>query len=135
MISSQLASWSTFHTYHLQFTERNIRRSLQFYRIEFPDARIPPKIHMLEEHMVPWIRRWEIGTWFHSEQGAESIHAVFNSLKQTHCSIRNPLDSLRRVMVEHYLRNSPQNILSDLPSKGESESMRTAQLPSEFTIL
>lgn len=37
------------------------------------------------DNMVPWIRKWVMGTGFHSEQGAESIHALFNCLKRT-CS-------------------------------------------------
>lgn len=41
------------------------------------------------------------------EQGAESIHAKFNSLKRTYSSIRNPLDKLKSIMREHYLNIAP----------------------------
>jgi len=42
------------------------------------------------------------------EQGAESIHAKFNSLKRTYCGIRSPLDKLKCIMKEHYLNVSPR---------------------------
>ena len=71
---------------------------------------ITPKLHILEEHTVPWIWRWKVGVGFHSEQAAESIHTVFNSLQRTYSSIRNRAQRLDGVMKEHYLRNAPENI-------------------------
>lgn len=32
-------------------------------------------MHMLEEHVVPWLRMWHVGFGLMGEQGAESIHA------------------------------------------------------------
>lgn len=33
------------------------------------------EMHMLEEHVVPWLKEWHIGFRMMGEQGAESIHA------------------------------------------------------------
>ena len=60
---------------------------LEFYRTSFPDASITPKMHMLEDHMVPWMRHWHWSLGFHGEQGAESIHNIFNSLERTYSAI------------------------------------------------
>ena len=45
------------------------------YREKSPQASILPKMHILEDHVVPWMRRWRIGAGLMGEQGAESIHA------------------------------------------------------------
>jgi hypothetical protein len=64
---------------------------------------------MLEEHILPWMRKWGFGLGFHSEQGAESIHAEFNTMLRTYASTRNPVDRLKYILKEHLLRNSPTN--------------------------
>lgn len=53
---------------------------------------------------------WGVGLGFHGEQGAESIHRVFNNLKRTYANIRNPVDRLKSIMREHFLQNAPANI-------------------------
>ncbi|XP_062502539.1 uncharacterized protein LOC134179620 [Corticium candelabrum] len=63
--------------------EYDIRDFLKHYREDLTNPPVTPKIHMLEEHVVPWIRRWKLGLGFHGEQGAESIHARFNALQRT----------------------------------------------------
>jgi len=74
-------------------------------------------MHMLEEHVVPWLRMWHVGFGLMGEQGAESIHAYFNSLKRTYHGVADPVDRLR-LMKEHLLHISPQNItLKPAPKK------------------
>ena len=34
------------------------------YRASFPGISITPKLHILEEHVVPWIRIWRFGLGF-----------------------------------------------------------------------
>lgn len=63
---------------------------------------------MLEDHAVPWIKQWHCGLRFHGEQGLESVHAEFNSLKVTYCNIRDPAEKLKHILKEHHLRMSPQ---------------------------
>lgn len=90
------------------YVEENIKEFMTTYRKA--EMRVTPKLHILEDHIIPWIRRWQVGVGFHSEQGAESIHALFNSLLRTYASTRNPTKKLQRVMTEHYLKNTPQNL-------------------------
>ncbi len=60
-----------------------IRDFSALYKESFPRANFFPKLHMLEKHVVPWIKKWKVGFGLIGEQGAESIHAYFNQLKRT----------------------------------------------------
>ena len=62
-------------------TEQHIPEFLAFYREAFPGATITPKLHMLEDHVVPWLEKWLVGFGLMGEQGAESVHASFNNMK------------------------------------------------------
>ena len=66
------------------------------------------KMHILECHTVEWLSLHQAGSGLMGEQGAELIHAKFNSLKRTYCGIRNPLDKLKSIIKEHYLNVSPR---------------------------
>ena len=58
--------------------EKAIFEFLKFYRLNFPSATVLPKTHFLEDHIVPWIKKWKAGCGLMGEQGAESLHASFN---------------------------------------------------------
>ena len=81
-----------------------------YYRQEFPTATVTPKLHMLEEHIVPWLKQWKVGFGLLGEQGAESIHAHFNTLKRTYAGIPDKLKKLKQIMVEHHLHIAPDNL-------------------------
>lgn len=83
---------------------------MKFYREEFPDATVLPKMHMLEEHVVPWLEKWHVGFGLLGEQGIESIHAHFNCLGRTYRSIPEETARLRHLMKEHLLHVAPDNI-------------------------
>lgn len=72
---------------------------------------------MLEEHEVPWLRRWKVGFGLLGEQGAESIHTYFNSLGWTYCGIPDPLKRLKQMMVEYLLHIAPDNVTARPPAK------------------
>ena len=91
-------------------TAENIKKFLTYYRREFPSATVTPKLHMLEEHIVLWVTKWKVGFGHLGEQGAESIHASFNSLKRTYSLLR-----LKQIMVEHHLRVAPDNTTARPP--------------------
>ena len=76
----------------------------------FPDCTVTPKMHILEEHVLPFVRKWSDGCCFLGERGAESIHAYFNKLNRTYCSIPVRVQRLRQEMVEHHLHVSPKNV-------------------------
>ncbi len=69
--------------YTLTTVESEIDAFLLFYRSSFPHATITPKLHMVEDHIVNFIRRWRVGLGMLGEQGAESIHARFNQFERT----------------------------------------------------
>jgi len=48
---------------------------------------ITPKLHLLEDHTVPLIKEVHVGLGLLAEQGAESIHAQFNTLERSFVSI------------------------------------------------
>lgn len=64
-------------------------------------------MHVLEDHFIPWIRRWRLGSGLMGEQGAESIHAHLMKLERTHQSIPNDLDRLKYIFKEQTLESSP----------------------------
>jgi len=76
--------------------------------VKFKGARRTVKMHILEHHMLDWIRSHQAGCGLMGEQGAESIHSQFNSLAATYKTIPDPIDRLRCIMKEHYLKVSPQ---------------------------
>ena len=51
-------------------TEQDINNFLAFYRALFPEASNLPKMHILEDHVVPWFSQWHLGFGLMEEQGA-----------------------------------------------------------------
>ena len=88
----------------------NIKEFMKFYRQAFPESTVLPKMHFLEDHVVPWLKKWKIGFGMMGEQGAESIHAYFNSLGRTYQSIPDPVKRLQHMMQEHLLHIAPANV-------------------------
>ena len=56
---------------------------MSFFRKTWPKESITPKLHMLESHATSFISKWGAGFGLYGEQGAESLHAVFNKLHHT----------------------------------------------------
>ena len=74
---------------------------------EIPTATILPKIHLLEDHMVDWLRRFHLGAGLMGEQGAESIHAHLNRLEATYSNIPNPLNRLEYTFKMYSVETAP----------------------------
>ncbi|KAL5473937.1 hypothetical protein EMCRGX_G028506 [Ephydatia muelleri] len=53
---------------------------MESFRRAFPKATTPIKMHLLEDHALQWANRMHVGFGLFGEQGAESIHAKFNTL-------------------------------------------------------
>ncbi len=83
---------------------------MAYYRKEFPHATVLPKMHMLEEHVLPWLRKWHVGFGLLGEQGVESVHAHFNRLIRTYASVPEEVDQLRLPMKEHLLHIAPEHV-------------------------
>ena len=81
---------------------------MEYLRLTFPEITISPKLHMMEDHMIPFIRRWGAGCGFYfGEQGGESIHAKFNTLKRNYANIQNKMDCLKSIMQSHLSSTNP----------------------------
>ncbi len=89
----------------------NIEKFMACYRRSFPDATVTPKLHMLEEHVVPQLRAWSTGFGFLGEQGAESIHAAINRITPSYTNMPDKVERLRGVMIEHHRQVCPDLVV------------------------
>ncbi|XP_066286471.1 uncharacterized protein [Branchiostoma lanceolatum] len=88
---------------------RAITSFMAFYRERVPNGTVPVKMHMLEDHVVPCIRRWGFGLGFLGEQGLEQVHALFNSISRTTCGVADPVARLKSSLKEHLIGVSPDH--------------------------
>ena len=91
------------------FPENDIKQLMVYIREKFQDMTFPPKLHMLEEHVVDFIRRWHFPLGFFGEQGGESIHHEFVQLASTFCRAKPDTARLKQMMQEHFVIVHPQN--------------------------
>ena len=91
----------------LQFTGKRIAEFLAFFKEKFPGSSITPKMHMLEDHVLPFLEKWRVGFGLLGEQGAESIHTTFNNLNRVYANIRDEVERLHYITVEHHRKISP----------------------------
>ena len=80
---------------------------VRYYRTTFPSATFLPKMHMLEDHLVPWVKQWRVACGCMGEQGAESLHATFNNTERAYKNMTNGVERLRVVLQNHHLRVMP----------------------------
>ena len=90
---------------------------MAFYREEFPWATILPKMHVMEDHVIPWLRHFHVGAGLMGEQGAESIHALMMKLERNFQSIPNELDRLKYIVKEQALATAPSLLTLRPPIK------------------
>ena len=64
---------------------------------------------MLEEHVVPFLRRWHSPLGFFGEQGGESIHKDFVQLASTFSHVKPSTMRLKKMLEEHHLVVHPKN--------------------------
>ena len=96
--------------FKLTFLKLAIDEFMSFFRVIWPAASIPPKIHMLEKHVLPFMRQWKTGCGFYGEQGGESIHQVFKKIKGQFNPIKNAVARVRYMMEEHLRMISPEAV-------------------------
>jgi hypothetical protein len=85
-------------------------------------------MHMLEEHVLPWLRKWHVGFGLLGEQGIESIHAHFNLLCKTYHNIPEEVAQLRQLMIEHLLHIAPEHVAAT-PVVKKRKSRRCRSTP------
>ena len=102
----------------LRILEENIKCFMSTARTEVVQrsrGHITPKLHLLERHVVPSMRRFGVGLGLLGEQGGEGIHAEFNTLSRTFDSVVRELDRLKMIIQQHCLTTLPQE-LAKVPS-------------------
>ena len=77
------------------------------YRALSPSQPVFPKLHHLEDHVVPFIRKWRAGPGLLGEHGEESVHAQFNNLSRRYAAIPDAVQRLQQILKLHCLRASP----------------------------
>ena len=80
---------------------------MEFYPENFLYSTVLPKMHILDDHIVPWMRRWRLGSGLIGEQGAEFIHAHIMKLEKVHRGIPDDVERLEYIMKEHILEFDP----------------------------
>ena len=74
----------------------------------WPDATFPPKMHMLEDHVIDFISKWKVGFGIYGEQGGEALHSEFNRLNRYYCAMKPNWKRLKCIMKEHYRLIHPE---------------------------
>eukprot|EP00731_Ephydatia_muelleri_P022772 Em0015g355a len=100
-----------------------IKEFLSYFRTAFPGATIPIKMHMLEDHATEWVRLTHVGFGLLGEQGAESIHAKFNSLGRAYTAIPDRVERLKCIMKEHLVSIAPDMVAAIPPPKKRKKSL------------
>lgn len=77
---------------------------MAYYRATFPSATVLPK---MEDHTIPWMKRFHLGAGLMGEQGAESIHAHLMRLERIHQGIASDVQRLKYIVREHMLESAP----------------------------
>ena len=80
---------------------------MRYLRATWPTVSIPPKLHLLEDHALDFIRECGVGFGFYGEQGGESIHAEFNRLYITYCGMKPKILRVLNMLKEHHRRVYP----------------------------
>lgn len=75
----------------------------EWFPVEFPDEKIPPKLHFLVAHIPQCAIKWRtVGLL--SEQGLESIHASLNAEERVYASVRDKQERLYHIFNQHSQR-------------------------------
>lgn len=94
--------------------ERHITTFMATARREVVSRRVgnvTPKLHLLEDHVVPFMQRFGVGLGVLGEQGGEGIHHEMNELMRSVASIRNELTRLETVVRNHCIATLPQQLV------------------------
>ena len=55
---------------------------LTFFRETFPDESITPKLHLLEDHVCPFIEKWGASFGLYGEQGMEGFTCGYEWIEE-----------------------------------------------------
>ena len=88
---------------------------MAFIRDTYPEATVPIKMHLLEDHTLQWANTNHVGFGLLGEQGDESIHAKFNRLGLAFAPIKDRMQNLMCIVKEHLLSIEPQLVAAIPP--------------------
>ena len=74
--------------------------------------------------MLTWMEKWKVGFGMMGEQGFESVHHNFNEIQKSYQNMPNPVERMKRVMFEHFIRISPSNVRLEPAIKRRKLNMR-----------
>ncbi|KAL5481525.1 hypothetical protein EMCRGX_G021706 [Ephydatia muelleri] len=94
--------------------EHAIEQFMAYFRKSFPEATVPIKMHILEDHATTWANSTHVGFGLLGEQGAESIHAKFTRLGLAYTAVTDKVKHLQCILKEHLISVSPQ-VLAAVP--------------------
>ena len=90
---------------------------MKYWRTNWPEESVTPKMHIMEDHMVPFIEKWKLGCGFYGEQGAEGIHREFNIIAANHTGINDPVMRLKSMLKRHHINTFPKAQNKELKPK------------------
>lgn len=82
----------------------------------FPGATCLPKMHMLEEYFVPCLQQWQVGSGCMGEQGAEALHANYNTCERAYNNMRGHVEQLKVVLQNHHMQIMPCDAAFEPPA-------------------
>lgn len=80
---------------------------MQNYRDYFPGKPVSPKMHILENHALPFIKNFGFGFGLLSEQGGELLHASMVRFSARASGIRNNIKRMKSIVESHHIQISP----------------------------
>jgi len=63
---------------------------------------------MLEDHVIPFIRKWKFPLGFFGEQDGEFIHHEFKLFENTNISVKPASARLKKMLEQHYVVVNPK---------------------------
>ena len=79
----------------IEVIDRGIQRFVAGYKAYFPT--VPPKVHILEDHVVDQLKLFKMGLGCFNEQGGESAHKLIKGVAERFGSTKNP-ENIRRAL-------------------------------------
>eukprot|EP00731_Ephydatia_muelleri_P019457 Em0012g282a len=96
--------------------DQAIQEFMAFFQDTYPEATVPIKKHLLEDHTVQWANTNHVGFGLLGEQGDESIHAKFNRLGLAFAPIKDHVQNLMCTSIWSLSRTGTDGPLQQLSS-------------------
>ena len=88
----------------LPYIETLIDNYMAIYRAQYPNKTIP-KQHLLEQHCIPYIKKYKIGLGLMGEQGTEASHQTISQIEHSRAfAIKDKMKKAEFIMTTHILQ-------------------------------